>query len=164
MPSGTWVDFHSGERHSGGKYITAAAPLDHIPLFQRGGFVIPMYDHAPVSTMDHHPELLELHLVVPDEDGVTRSMLQEDDGLSNAFQAGAFLRTAFEVTRRSGRIVLRAETTGKGFPEFRRTRFRLILKGFSGDTLELDGRAVSVRAGVLEYENSGRSFELAFAV
>jgi alpha-glucosidase len=164
LPPGTWVDFHTGERHSGGRYITAAAPLDYIPLFQRGGYVIPMYDHAPASTMDHYPELLELHVIVPDEDGITVSMLQEDDGLSHAFQSGALLRTVFEVTRRGGRVTVSAKSSGKGFPEHRRNRLRFVLKGFSGDTLQLNGATVTVQNGQFEHRNRGESFSFSFAV
>jgi alpha-glucosidase len=157
LPPGTWVDFHTGERHSGGKYITAAAPLDHIPLFQRGGYVIPMYDQAPASTMDHYPELLELHVIIPDEDGSTLSMLQEDDGLSNAYQKGAFLRTQLEVTRRGNQLTLSAKSSGKSFPEFRRNRFRFVLKGFSGHVAELNGHPIAVHDGRFECPNRGEN-------
>jgi alpha-glucosidase len=164
LPAGTWVDFHTGERHSGGRYITASAPLDHIPLFQRGGYVIPMYERAPASTMDHYPELLELHVIVPEEDGVTRSMLQEDDGLSNAFRSGALLRTEFELTRQGSQITLSAKSSGNGFPEARRSRFRFVLKGFAGHSVQLNGHAVAVQNSQLECENRGERLELSFQV
>jgi alpha-glucosidase len=162
LPPGTWVDFYTGERHQGGQFITAAAPADRIPLFQRGGYVIPMYDRAPASTMDHFPELLELHVIVPDEEGETLSMMQEDDGLSYACNSGAFLRTAFSVSRRADRVTVSLQTSGKGFPEFRRTRLRFLLKGFTGSEVVLDGRAVAVQNGQFECENRGESLQFAF--
>ncbi len=36
LPQGTWVDWYTGERHAGGQFITASAPLDRIPIFARG--------------------------------------------------------------------------------------------------------------------------------
>lgn len=42
LPSGNWVDFHSGQLHAGGSTITAAAPLDTMPLYVREGALIPM--------------------------------------------------------------------------------------------------------------------------
>ena len=164
LPPGTWVDFHSGQKHAGGRYITADAPMAHIPLFQRAGFVLPMYETAPASTMDHYPELLELHLALPDEDGETTSMMQEDDGLTNAFQVGAVLRTTFTVTRRAGQVFVSAQTSGKGFPEFRRTRLRIVLKNFAGDSVQLNGASVALQAGRFECENRGENLEFSLAV
>jgi alpha-glucosidase len=157
LPPGTWVDFYTGERHMGGAVITASAPADRIPLFARGGYVIPMYEEAPLSTMDHYPELLELQVIVPDEDGDTLSMLQEDDGLSNAFSSGAFLRTTFNVTRCGNRLTVSWRASGNGFPEFRRSRLRFWLKGFSGDSLELNGLSIPVQNSQFECENSGQA-------
>ena len=164
LPPGTWVDFYTGERYAGGQFITAAAPADRIPLFERGGYVIPMYDQAPVSTMGHYPELLELRVIVPDEDGDTLSMLQEDDGLSHAFASGAFLRTTFGVTRRGSQVTVTSRTSGKGFPEFRRSRLRFKLVGFRGDRIELDGLPVSVQNSQFECENRGEACSFSFLV
>jgi alpha-glucosidase len=164
LPPGTWLDFYTGERHVGGQFITASAPADRIPLFARGGYVIPMYEQAPLSTMDHYPELLELHVAVPDEEGDTLSMLQEDDGSSNAFAGGAFLRTTFHVERRGNRVTVTLQTSGNGFPQFRRRRLRVTLRGFAGDRLELDGRSISVQNCQFECENRGEASSFAFLV
>jgi len=164
LPPGSWLDFYTGERHAGGQVITASAPADRIPLFERGGYVIPMYDAAPLSTMGHYPELLELHVIVPDEDGDTQSMLQEDDGVSNAFAAGALLRTTFTVTRRGTLVTVNLSTSGNGFPEFRRSRLRFTLKGWSGDSVELDGRPTLVQGCQFECENRGEACSFSFSV
>ena len=164
LPPGTWLDFYTGERHVGGQFITASAPADRIPLFARGGYVIPMYEQAPLSTMDHYPELLELHVAVPDEEGDTLSMLQEDDGSSNAFAGGAFLRTTFHVERRGNRVTVSLRTSGNGFPQFRRRRLRVMLRGFAGDRVELDGRSISVQNSQFECENRGEVSSFAFLV
>ncbi|HEX3775828.1 MAG TPA: glycoside hydrolase family 31 protein [Polyangiaceae bacterium] len=163
LPRGTWIDFFTGERHEGGQFITAAAPLDHIPLFARGGYVIPMYERAPLSTMDHQPELLELHLIVPGEDGETASELQEDDGLSFAFERGALLRTKFVVTRRGAHVTISAHSTGQGFPEFRRTHFRVVLRGAEPQKALLNGRETALSQRAIEFENRGEPFEIAFS-
>jgi len=164
LPPGTWVDFYTGERHAGGQVITASAPADRIPLFERGGYVIPMYDQAPLSTMGHYPELLELHVIVPDEDGDTQSMLQEDDGVSNAFASGAYLRTTFEVSRRGARVRVSWRTSGNGYPEFRRSQLRFTLKGCSGDRVELNGLEISLKNSQFECPNRGEGGEFSFLV
>ena len=164
LPPGSWVDFYTGERHAGAQFITASAPADRIPLFERGGYVIPLYDRAPLSTMGHYPELLVLHVIVPDEDGETRSWLQEDDGLSHAAASGAFLRTIFSVVRSGDRVTVTLHTSGNGFPEFRRSRLRYVLKGFTGDRVELDGRVIAVEHSQFECENRGESSSFSFTL
>jgi alpha-glucosidase len=164
LPPGTWVDFYSGERHVGGQVVTASAPADRIPLFERGGYVIPMYEQAPLSTMGHYPELLELRVIVPDEDGDTESMLQEDDGSSQAFASGAFLRTIFTVSRRGPRVSVTSRTSGNGFPEFRRHRLRVRLRGFSGNHIELDGSTIDLVDASFACDNRGQSFSFSFAI
>src|SRR5690606_33917204 len=42
LPAGaSWIDFETGQRHEGGQTITAAAPLQRMPLFVRAGAIVP---------------------------------------------------------------------------------------------------------------------------
>lgn len=164
LPPGSWLDFHTEERHAGGRFITAAAPLDYIPIFARGGYVIPMLEAAPLSTQHYQAELLELHVIVPDEEGETLSEMQEDDGHSYAFRRGACLRTQFRVSRRGSRITVSGLSSGAGFAEHRRARLRVVLRGFVGDSAQLNGSFVVVQSGRVEFGNRGESFELTFTV
>jgi len=44
LPAGAqWFDWYSGEAFTGGQTILAPAPLDRIPLFVRGGAILPTY-------------------------------------------------------------------------------------------------------------------------
>ena len=43
LPRGDWVDFWSGERLAGGRWIEAAAPLERIPLWVRSGSILLTY-------------------------------------------------------------------------------------------------------------------------
>jgi len=42
LPAGAWIDWWTGERHEGGKTITASAPLETLPLYLREGGIVPM--------------------------------------------------------------------------------------------------------------------------
>ncbi len=165
LPSeGDVGDWATGELHPGGQFITPAAPLDRIPTFARGGRVIPMYPTAPPSTMDYYPDVLELHVVIPEEDGEYLSQLHEDDGISDAHVQGRFLRTAFSLVRKRDRVRLATKVTGGGFPEFRRRRFHLVFRGATVEKVEVNGTETRARGGRLELENSGETFELSFTV
>lgn len=164
LPAGTWIDWHTAERHAGHQYVTVAAPLDRVPLFARGGRVVPTDPSGARSTMDHHPSLLELRVAVPDEDGEWYSQLHEDDGLTDAHDKGAFLRTNFCLTRHGDHGRLTAKVTGKGYPEFRRRAFRVVFPGTCVEKIELVGGEVRGHDGFVELDNRGESFDLRFVV
>jgi alpha-glucosidase len=164
LPQGTWVDWYTGEQYAGGQFITANAPLDRIPVFARGGRVIPTYAVAPASTMDHHPDVLELHVVVPDEDGEFSSVLHEDDGVSDAFLQGYFVRTTFSVIRHGDRVRVSAKVTGNGFPESSRRLLRVIFRGAPVAKCELDGVELRASGGRVELENRREAFELSLVI
>jgi alpha-glucosidase len=140
LPAGDWYDWHTDEPFTGGRYLLAATPMERIPIYARGGAVIPMWPQAPPSTAGHHPATIELHLFVPREDGTHTSLLQEDDGLTTAARDGARYRTTFEVTRRGGTVTVTAEVDGDGYPEFARESFRLVVHGAEVDDLDVPNR------------------------
>ena len=119
LPGGDWYDWHSGAAVGGARYVTVPTPMETIPIFARGGAVIPMWPEAPPSTSGYQPAVIELHLFVPLAGGTHRSMLQEDDGLTFAAGGGARYRTSFEVarTRSYGRAA-----GGRGRRRLRRVR------------------------------------------
>ncbi len=42
LPAGDWYDFWTGEHLPGGRFVTADAPLETVPLYVRGGAALPM--------------------------------------------------------------------------------------------------------------------------
>ena len=126
LPAGDWYEWHTGERVRGPGYVVAETPMDRIPLYARGGAVIPLWPEAPPSTAGYHPSVIELHLFVPGSDGAWTSFLQEDDGLTTG---GGFLRTTFTVRRAGADVTVTAETVGDGYPEHARERFELVVHG-----------------------------------
>jgi len=110
------------------------------------------------------PDLLELHVIIPDEDGEFYSHLQEDDGVSTAFLSGAYLRTTLCLTRVGNRVRVSAKVTGDGFAEFRRRHFHLVFHGCPVDRFELQGGEARVVRGRLELDNCGEGFDLSFVV
>jgi len=160
LPGGRWYDWHSGDAVSGGQFVLVPTPMDRIPLYARGGAVIPMWPEAPPST-DYHPTAVELHLFVPDGDGVHRTFLQEDDGLTIAAQGGAMYRTTFELIRAGSSVTLRAEVSGRGFPEFARREFRLFVHGATPD-VTVDGQLMTATEDYVVIPNAGTGFTAGF--
>ena len=94
---------------------------------------------GPASTDGYHPEVVELHVFEPVVDGRWESRLVEDDGLTFASRDGAHVSTTFTVTRSGDDVTLTGEATGDGYPEFRRTAFRLVVHGAQPDVVRHDG-------------------------
>ena len=77
--------------------IRAEAPLEKVPMFVRGGAIIP---HGPqMNYVGEKPFDPITFAIYPDEKGSAATMLYEDDGLSPAYQTGVFRRTHIEVRR-----------------------------------------------------------------
>jgi alpha-D-xyloside xylohydrolase len=87
LPQGAdWYDFWTGAKQTGGRFITAEAPLDTIPLFVRAGSIIPMGPDLQYS--DEEPaDPIEIR-VYPGADG--DFVLYEDEGDSYRYEKGAF--------------------------------------------------------------------------
>ena len=155
LPAGDWYDWHTGERLGGRRWHLVPTPMDRIPLYARGGAVVPMWPQAPASTDGHHPEAIELHLFVPGDDGTHRSRLHEDDGLTFA---GGHYATAFEVTRAGDRLTVRAEVDGDGYPEFARRAFHLVVHGAEPGAVRVDGADIDAVDGRFVLPNAGAAF------
>jgi alpha-glucosidase len=162
LPPGSWYDWHTGDLMDGSQFLLAQTPMERIPIYARGGAVIPMWPEAPPSTAGYHPSAIELHLFVPGADGAHQSFLQEDDGLSLASLDGACYRTQFELTRDGGEVRLSAEVEGEGYAEFAREAFHLVIHGASPETVRLDGTELSMAGGHFVLPNAGSGFTIAF--
>lgn len=161
LPAGSWIDLHGGDRYEGGGTVTVDAPLAEIPLFAKGGSVMPSLPEAPQTTMGLRPTSLDLNIFLPAEDGVFTSVLQEDDGETFKYRDGAMLRTTFTLTRKGGKARLQATVSGKGFKEFARTQFRLILHGGEVPTqATLNGKPVEPGEDLWSLANGGEAFSL----
>ena len=84
LPRGVWYDLWTDHRYTGATKVEADAPLDRIPLFVRGGAIVPSQqdlqytDQAPIDplTLDVYP------------DGNSSRQYYDDDGISFAYQRG----------------------------------------------------------------------------
>ena len=77
--------------------ISVDAPLDVVPMFVRGGAIIPTW--PSLSYIGEKPIDTITFNIYPDDRGSASASLYEDDGLSPAYKTGAFRRTALRVRR-----------------------------------------------------------------
>ena len=86
-----WYDYRTGKYYEGGKYITTTVDKTFIPVFARGGSIVPV--GAPRQYAAHTTaEPLELR-IYPGADA--QFTLYEDDGVSLLYRNGECSRIAF---------------------------------------------------------------------
>ena len=84
LPAGSdWYDYWTNKRIKGGQTITAAAPIDTIPLFVRAGSIVPL--GAPVLSTDDAQSIASVR-VYPGADA--DFTLFSDDGNTYAYEKG----------------------------------------------------------------------------
>jgi alpha-glucosidase len=107
LPKGTWFDFWTRERYKGGAMIQVEAPLEVVPLFVRGGAVLPL---GPEMNWVGEKPLSPLTFeIFPDERGQAAASLYEDDGSSPAHADGVFRRTPVRVSQAADGIDIRVD-------------------------------------------------------
>ncbi|WP_328967193.1 TIM-barrel domain-containing protein [Streptomyces sp. NBC_00239] len=154
LPAGTWTDYWTGKTYAGPGWLNGyAAPLDTLPLFVKGGSIVPMWpqmNHTgekPVSTLtyDIHPR------------GSSSFTLYEDDGLTRAHQNGAYARQRVDVTAPAtgtGDVTVSvgaANGSYAGKPASRGYEFSLHVAGAPG-TVTADGAALPALASKTAYD------------
>jgi len=93
LPAGRWYDFHTGaaiDSPAAGSAHLAAAPLDTLPLYLRGGSILP-FESLRQHTGEAGDGVLRL-LVAPDTAGSARGTVYADAGEGFAYRDGEYLR------------------------------------------------------------------------
>lgn len=106
LPEGRWFDWFAGREVDGPWAGRVSEPLSRFPLFARGGIPIPMqpYSDRPASA----PLKTLIVRVYPGEPGRPGSFqLYEDDGVSDAYERGAFALTPLRYERQARGALLR---------------------------------------------------------
>ena len=155
LPKGTWYDLRTGHRYAGPANVEAEAPLDRIPVFVRGGAIIPTrpvvqyVGEAPIN-----PLTFEIY---PLEAGGSSSRdYYEDDGLSFDFEHGLSLRQ--KVTVESSRAALEIRMTareGSYSPPARALLFKIRAERREPAGITADGQALERQASAEALEKAG---------
>ncbi|MER5641025.1 TIM-barrel domain-containing protein [Kitasatospora sp. NPDC002227] len=87
LPAGTWTDYWTGRTYQGPTTVNGySAPLDTLPLFVKGGSIVPMWPQGTTSWQTRDKAELDYDLY---PQGDTAYTLYEDDGTTRQFAGGA---------------------------------------------------------------------------
>jgi alpha-glucosidase (family GH31 glycosyl hydrolase) len=126
LPAGTWFDYWTGEAHRGPAWLDGhPAPLDRLPLFVKGGSIVPRWPEGTLSWAARDTGRLDVD-VWPDGPGVFE--LYEDDGVTRQYADGRFAWQRFTVEPAGGDVAVTIGPSGGDYdakPQRRRYRVRL---------------------------------------
>ena len=144
LPKGTWYDFWNGEKQVGGEEIWRDVPLDEVPLYVRGGSILPL---SPVRMNSSVPlNLMELH-VYPDG-GVAEGSLYEDAGEGYDHLEGKAVRKTFRWEKEGKSWRLSQDRAGDFSPEY--GEYQVALHGLEKKSLKVSvdgGKPISIKPG-----------------
>jgi alpha-D-xyloside xylohydrolase len=86
LPAGEWFDFHTRRPLAGGQTHTVAADLQTVPMFVRGGSIVPLAEPVAAVAADTVFRLTAVRFGQP----CAPFRLFEDDGETYAHERGAF--------------------------------------------------------------------------
>jgi alpha-glucosidase len=130
LPKGVWYDYWTDKKYDGGTTITVDAPLDTVPMFVRGGAIIPT--GPPMNYVgEKRVDPLSFN-IYPDSKGNASATLYEDDGISPSYASDGYLRTTINaVSTAAGNEVRFGKPSGSYDPGPR--KFNFVMKG-TGNT------------------------------
>ena len=116
LPEGTWFDYFTGEKYNGGQIINSfAAPLWKLPVFVKGGAIIPTTNpNNNVSGIDKGLRMYEIYPM-----GCTSFTEYDDDGVTEQYRYGQFTKTVIEQScDNKGNVTITVNPTTGNFDGF----------------------------------------------
>jgi alpha-glucosidase len=124
LPAGGWYRLSNDTYYEGGKEAIVEAPLNDLPVFAKAGAIIPM--QSVIQNTTEKPDgMLQVHIYRGDQP--TSFNYYEDDGVSYAFEKGAYCKRTFTYDPAKKEIGITGED-GNFTSKF--SKVKLILHGF----------------------------------
>jgi alpha-glucosidase (family GH31 glycosyl hydrolase) len=138
LPEGSWTDYWSGQIYVGPITLDRyPAPPGRLPLFVKGGSIIPMWPEGTLSWRTRDRSRLDLD-VYPREAG--SFTLYEDDGVTRGYARGEYAEQTFTTTPGPDGVTVRiGESVGAYAGKVDSRRYRLTVHDL--------GRTAQVTAG-----------------
>jgi len=122
LPAGEWYYLFDGKKYSGNQEIIIETPIHKLPVFIKGGAIIPM--QKTVSNTQIKTDELILHIYNGE---ASQFELYQDDGGSFNYQNGVFARRTIHFNAETKKIIL-SKTDGNYASPFK--KIKLMLHGF----------------------------------
>ena len=97
-----WYDLYNGKSYEGGRRIDAPAPYERIPVFVKGGSILPIGDDLQYTT-----ERNQKNLTLMVYDGADANFtLYEDAGINYDYEKGNYMTIDLQYDAKSGQLTI----------------------------------------------------------
>ncbi|HSJ69879.1 MAG TPA: glycoside hydrolase family 31 protein [Anditalea sp.] len=153
LPEGNWYYFFDDSPFQGNQEVYIDSPLNYLPVFVKGGAIIPM--QSPVQhTDEQHDGVLSLHIYRGS--GKSSLELYEDEGDNLSYLEGVYLRRNIEVDSEKGKIELK-KADGKFNSNFR--TIKICLHGFDQEKIQYNGEELSLQKETIAFLDKLTEFD-----
>lgn len=129
IKGGTYYNVFSDEKYEDGSISEIKCDINTFPLFVKGGMPIPMQPYSKRMTSETLKTLIIR--IYPGERG--EFTLYEDDGMSEEYKNGSFLKTKISYKNIENEISISIEPCGKGYSGMPQLRSYIIELPLSGN-------------------------------
>ncbi len=143
LPEGEWYRFSTDEYFEGNQVVNVPSPLNDLPVFVKGGAIIPMQSLIQ-STSDEGDGILYIH--VWNGAKANEFVYYEDDGISYNYENGEYYKRVISFSPEERTVIL-SEIEGNYSSKFE--KLQIVLHGFDA-------------AEVIERENSNGELTVNF--
>jgi alpha-glucosidase len=139
LPEGTWYYWWDDKTYKGKQEVWADAALDRVPMYIRGGAVLPI---APIQQYVGEFKINELSLHTYYCKGTVQSSLYDDKGDGYQYQEGQYIYRTFDTKGTDKSFEIYQSSVGDYESDY--STYRLILHGmpFKIKTIQVDGKEV----------------------
>ncbi len=151
LPKGEWYDFMNGHKYEGEQEILVECPMDKLPVFARGGSIIPMQTLVQ-STSEKPSDTLFVHVYFGSKGSSYN--YYEDDGITYAYETGSFLETQMTFDPVAKKIIIEPLSAKSYASKFRFVS--VILHGFEtvANQINVNGNGVEPKLTSIDLYNS----------
>ena len=133
-----WYDYYSGAWYRGGQHIAADVDEAHIPVFVKGGSILPI---DPTPRTDSHTDTEEPLAIHPGADATFT--LYEDEGDNYHYEQGNYSTISFRWDEQGRRLTIGSRQGS--YPGMARERHFLVRLGKETQRIRYQGDAITIQ-------------------
>ena len=150
LPRGvSWFEWNTKQVYEGGQTIEFEVTLYSIPMFFRSGAIIPISE----ALMNIHNDSIETLKLLIEPSQESNFELYEDDGVTNDYKKGDYLKTIISINKESG-VKITFEKEGSYLTKVKEMFVDLICKEIAPIQVRLNDRKLSMFLDKKEWEAS----------
>lgn len=150
LPEGDWYYYFNNQKYKGGQEIMIDTPLDEMPIFIKGGTVLPEY---PVMQYTDENKIDKLKVILYYGQGEEHSYGYTDHGDTFAYEQNIFLEKHFIQTGSQTNLVLLQHREGLYRERYDDYKFYFVGLPFDWHKAVVDGISIAI-----EIDENGEKF------